>query len=340
MRATRLSHAIETGALTLPQQGRILLIRPRAGDDLGPLLAAAPSLHPQVVTGFAPDAEAFAAAGLEVVQTPTAGAEAALVCIPRARALAEALLAMADRAVVPGGLIIVDGQKTDGIEPIQRALAARGVTLTESVAKAHGRLFTFRAGAGLQEWESTARPIAAGPTAAFVTRPGVFSADGPDPASVLLADTLPETLPPRLADLGAGWGFLAAAALRHPEVSEITLIEAEADALDCARANLGHDARARFVWADALRHRPAQRFDAILCNPPFHTGREADPGLGIAFIRAAAGMLSPAGALWLVANRHLPYDGPLGASFREVAEVAATPAYRVWRAARPQARGR
>jgi 16S rRNA (guanine1207-N2)-methyltransferase len=44
----------------------------------------------------------------------------------------------------------------------------------------------------------------------MVTRPGVFSADGPDPASQALAAHLPEKLPTRMVDLGAGWGWLSA----------------------------------------------------------------------------------------------------------------------------------
>ena len=74
-------------------------------------------------------------------------------------------------------------------------------------------------------------------------------------------------------------------------------------------------------------------------NPPFHTGRSADPGLGQAFIRAAAGMLSLSGTLWMVANRHLPYDEILRACFHEVTEI--TPpsgrdsAFRITRAERP-----
>jgi 16S rRNA (guanine1207-N2)-methyltransferase len=50
-------------------------------------------------------------------------------------------------------------------------------------------------------------------------------------------------------------------------------------------------------------------------NPPFHVVRAADPGLGRAFVEAARGMLGPRGDLWLVANRHLPYEGALRAAF-------------------------
>ncbi|MDT9081655.1 methyltransferase, partial [Escherichia coli] len=80
------------------------------------------------------------------------------------------------------------------------------------------------------------------------------------------------------------------------------------------------DPRARFTWADATQGRPGP-FDAVVMNPPFHNGRAADPALGLAFIRAAAHALTPSGTLWMVANRHLPYEAALREAFREVEEV-------------------
>lgn len=339
MRAIRLAQAIDQGALTLPQDGRILVFRPQAGEDLSGLASAVGNAQLEVVTGFAPDAAWFAAAGYSVMRVPAPGAAAAIVCMPRARAMAQSLLAMADATVTKGATIVVDGQKTDGIEPIQRALAKRGAAPSAAFIKAHGRLFQFAAGAGLSDWAGSPQVLQTGQAAGFYTAPGVFSADGADPASILLAQSLPERLGARVADLGAGWGYLAAQVLKHPGVEQVTLIEAEADALDCARLNVT-DARARFVWSDALTWQADAPLDLIVCNPPFHAGREADPALGAAFVRAAAQKLSGSGTLWLVANRHLPYAEPLQGSFREVTEVAATSAFRVWRAARPQTRNR
>ena len=77
-------------------------------------------------------------------------------------------------------------------------------------------------------------------------------------------------------------------------------------------------------------------FDAILCNPPFHTSRQADPALGVAFLTAAARCLSPGGTLWLVANRHLPYERALSESFAQVAEIGGTNGYKLFTAARPR----
>ena len=106
-------------------------------------------------------------------------------------------------------------------------------------------------------------------------------------------------------------------------------------ALDCARLNIT-DPRAAFHWADATSYRPSGPVSAVVCNPPFHTGRDADPGLGAAFITAARRMLAPDGVLWLVANRHLPYDATLAALFLEVEDVGGDSAFRVIRARKPK----
>jgi 16S rRNA (guanine1207-N2)-methyltransferase len=322
MRSARLSLALETGALSLPQTGQIGVYRPHMGDDLSDL----PKGQVVVLTGFKPDHDHFAHS---YAVTPLPPYAAALVCLPRAREAARGLIARAAAEVSPGGVIAVDGQKTDGIDSALKELRGR-VDLSESLSKAHGKLATFRAGPDLSDW--LARPAM---VEGFQTLPGIFSADGPDRGSVLLAATLPAKLSGKVADLGAGWGFLAAAILNRPGVKRLDLVEAESDALDCARINVT-DPRTRFHWADATTWRPDSLLDAVVMNPPFHLGRDADPGLGAAFIRAARRMLAPDGSLWLVANRHLPYDQVLTECFLHHEEVAGNGGFRVIHATKPR----
>lgn len=325
MRSDRLTLAQDSGMATLPAEGRILVLRPRLGDDL----SALPRDRVDIVTGFRPDADGFAAQGLAVLAQPSGPYAAAVVCLPRARDHARALMAQASACVLPGGPVLVDGQKTDGIEAIWREVKATGLPVSAALSKAHGRIFAFAAGADLAGWTAADRDIGG-----FITRPGVFSADAPDPASVLLAAALPARMPARVADLGAGWGYLSRAILKRDGVAECHLIEAEAEALACARRNID-DPRAQVHWADAMRFRPDRPFDAVVCNPPFHAAREADPAIGIGFLQAAARMLGTSGTLWLVANRHLPYERVLAELFRELEELPGDTRFRLYRASRP-----
>ncbi|MEM9707785.1 MAG: methyltransferase [Pseudomonadota bacterium] len=227
--------------------------------------------------------------------------------------------------------VVIDGQKIDGVDSILKALRPRG-GVSASLSKAKGKVFVVQ-GAALEDW------VGAGETAiegGFFTRPGIFSADGVDPGSRLLAQALPQNLPATVADLGAGWGFLARAVLARDGVETLHLVESDHWALDCARRNV-QDPRAQFHWADALDWSPGQPLDTIVMNPPFHQGRTADPALGQAFIRAAARLLNRHGTLWLVANRHLPYEKTLEETFREVRPVGHDPAFKLYQAQHPRA---
>ena len=329
MRSARLEMALTTGAMVVPASGTIVVIRPRIGDDL----SALPKDRVQVITGFKPDFEYFAQQGWNVARdvaqdlgTPYA---AAIVCLPRAKLDARALLALAANIVVQGGMIAVDGQKSDGVDSVYKDLRAL-VPVSDALAKAHGKIFSFAAGPELAGWSVAKSEVEGG----FVTQPGVFSAAGPDRGSVLLTAALPAKLPSRVIDLGAGWGYLSRAILSREGVASLDLVEAEDAALACARINI-NDPRAVFHWADVTDFRPAQPVGAIVCNPPFHTSRDADPALGLAFLMAAHRMLSGSGVLYLVANRHLPYDRVLASLFREVEVIGGDTAFKLTRAALP-----
>lgn len=328
MTTDRLSFAAENG-LTLPQEGRIAWIGAPGDAPLGPL-------DPQrldIVQGNAPDADAWRARGFETRLAPDGPYAAVIVSLPRARDRAEDWLALAE-AAAPDGLIVLDGAKTDGIEALAKALKAR-TTLGGIVSKAHGKILWFRAGGLLTDWK---RPAMTRNAAGLWVAPGVFSADGADPASVFLAQALPP-LKGAVADLGAGWGWLSAAILGSDAVRSLHLVEADAAALDCARANVT-DPRARFHWADATRWETPELVDAVVMNPPFHSGRKGDPALGQAFIAAAARIMAPRGQLWMVANRHLPYETTLGELFGEVSETDGNSKFKVLHAARPSRRRR
>lgn len=318
MRSARFELALKTGAIVLPETGDIVIYRPVIGDDLSQF----PKLRTVVITGFKPDHDHFSAAGYRSV--PEGPAALAVVCLPRAKAAARAMIAEAAGAVGPDGAIVVDGQKTDGVESILRDVAALGGAVGEVISKAHGKLAVITAAAGVAAWAANPHTTPEG----FVTLPGVFSADGPDRGSVLLADILPAKLSGRVADLGAGWGYLSRAILGHAGVTDLDVIEAEATALDCARRNIT-DPRARFYWADATTYRTPKLWDAVVMNPPFHVARAADPKLGLAFLTAAQRGLSPSGRLWLVANRQLPYVDHLKSLFRQVDDLGGDSVFRL-----------
>lgn len=319
MSRSRLLTALD-GGLSLPE-GEILVLRPPMAMDL----SALPMERLAVQHTFRPDRDAWAGAGVRVVEEPGPAA-VALVSVPRSKALARGLIAEAAKAAP---LVLVDGQRTDGVDSVWRDVRAKRGEV-EGLTQGHGRLFWFEGGAGFEDWVLPGPQM--GPEGLF-SQPGVFSADGADRGSLMLAAALPPKLPKRMADFGAGIGVLSIAALARDGVEAIDLIEAERLALDCARLNVT-DPRARFLWEDA-RVGTRGPYDGIVMNPPFHQGRSPEPALGAAFIAAAAKALTPQGQIWLVANRHLPYEATLAEAFRQVAEIGGDAGFKLLHASQP-----
>ena len=272
MRSARLSLALETGALTLPETGLIAVYRPHAGDDL----SALPRDRVVVLTGFKPDHDHFAAR--YAVTARPALCRCHRLPAPRRGEAARALIAQAAAEVGPGGWMAVDGQKTDGIDTALKDLRAR-VDLSESLSKAHGKLATFHRRAG-SVGLGGAKPAEVGagsrPCRASSRRMGRTGGRCCWRRRCLRSW---RARSPIWGRAGAIW---RAEILKRPGVKRLDLVEAEADALACAQVNVADD-RARFHWADATTFRPETLLDAVVMNPPFHTGRSADPALGRRF---------------------------------------------------------
>ncbi len=171
----------------------------------------------------------------------------------------------------------------------------------------------------------------------FHTRPGLFSWDRIDPASRLLAENFPPALGGRVADFGAGIGYLSYRALEgFPKIRSLTMVEADARALALAEKNIAPVRGEREVitlWHDATKALPPMlAFDHILMNPPFHTGKKTDISLGLSFISTAAAHLKKGGVLSMVANVHLPYEAPLEKMFKTSKTVVQKNGFKIFRA--------
>lgn len=318
MLATRLTLAARQG--WLDQAGAVCVLGARAGDDLSAL-----GSEVQVIQRMKPDHDALARAGYDVRLAPEGDFATAVAVLPRARAQARDRIA---RAAALAPVVLVDGQKTDGIDGLLREIRKRA-EVDEVISKAHGKIFRI-GGGDFADWIEEPHENAAG----YVTAPGLFSADGIDHGSALLAKALPG-LKGTVADLGAGWGYLSRQVLKSEAVRLCHLVEADHLALDCARQNVP-DPRARFHWADATHWTPADPVDHVVTNPPFHVARAADPELGRAFIAQAARVLKPSGQLWLVANRHLPYEHALSERFGRIEEIAGDAGFKVLHCTKPR----
>ncbi|TWI10264.1 class I SAM-dependent methyltransferase [Aerolutibacter ruishenii] len=341
------------GRLAWPEGG-VLFLRARDGWPL----------HRQPTHGlvceqtFKPDADALQRSGLTVCndgaladaadgELPAQGKRYPLVLLlpPRQRDESRALMARALDQCAPGGRVLACVANNEGAKSAEddlRRVAGAVSTLTKNKCRVFWttpRSAPPQADAEtlIAQWRGLdrIRPVADG---RLHSRPGVFAWDRVDPASALLVEHLPADLAGRAADLGAGIGYLGLELLaRCPRITALDLYEAEARALELARRNLqpcGDRVALGFHWHDVTSGLPAA-YDVIISNPPFHAqGRAERPDIGRRFIAAAARALRPGGRLWLVANRHLPYEAVLHEHFGAVRDVATRGGFKVVEAVR------
>ncbi len=281
--------------------------------------------------GFRPGFLALERAGYHVKpeRADVSSFDGALLLLSKNRKLNEHTLVRAWNAVKPGGVVVGAGGKKAGIQSLKKWAAGRS-ELAGSLSKHHAQVFW------LTKDESTwpLNDITA-EVDGYYLGAGMFSADGPDAGSALLAKQFDQRISGKVADLGAGWGYLSSKLLDSADNKAIDLFEADYASLEAARRNLGHgNVGLNFHWHDVVGEPIRDRFDWVVMNPPFHTDRTADTALGLRFIEAAAAILNKGGRMLMVANTHLPYERALSSHFRTVAQIAQRDGFKVIEAVR------
>lgn len=141
----------------------------------------------------------------------------------------------------------------------------------------------------------------------FSTYPGVFNTGKLDVGTKLLLDNISLNKRGRVLDLACGSGIIGLTCkLRQPEL-HVEMVDIDGMALVSAEMNsknLGLECPI-FV-SDGLSN--TKKFNTIICNPPFHQGKETDYNFAQQLIRTAKQHLLPRGEVWIVANRQLAYE--------------------------------
>jgi 16S rRNA (guanine1207-N2)-methyltransferase len=332
--------ALDGGGVTVPESGTVLFLRA----EPGPVLPLLPRDRLTCQQTFKPPHDALKAAGYTLLAPGTETFEAAeltLILPPRQKDEARGLYARAMLAAPEGGVVLACLPNTLGAKTAEKTLGEIAGE-TESLSKNKCRAFWARKDSSVlntalaEAWVAAdqPQPVAGG---AMWSRPGLFSWDRVDPGSELLAECIPEDIKGTGADLGAGQGYLTKEVLTHcARISHIDLYEAEHRAIACATQTLEAFSNVTISWADVARDVPNNRYDFILMNPPFHVGRADAAGLGQTFIQAASRALKPHGSLYMVANRHLPYEATVAACFKQYEIIEDSGGYKVIRADRPK----
>lgn len=137
-------------------------------------------------------------------------------------------------------------------------------------------------------------------------KPGVYGWKKPDAGTAFLIETIAPLIDSpsksqRALDLGCGSGHLSLA-LSTFGFKKITATDNNAAAINAATRTMEENkVKASIVCSDA-GNTLTDKFNLILCNPPFHKGFETDKALTEKFVNACRKLLSTHGKAYFVTN--------------------------------------
>jgi 16S rRNA (guanine1207-N2)-methyltransferase len=257
--------------------------------------------------------------------------DTALVEMPKERERLRMTLSMVRAVLGDGGRLVLIGRNDSGVKSAGRHLSelvgenevldfrfhARALVATASVSPSRARL---------DDWESVFDAEVAGRSITVHSFPGVFAHGRIDEGTAHLLEVLQLPAGARALDVGCGNGvigaWLAAGGVQCDSV------DVDAVAVEAATRTAGS------AWASDIYSDARGPYDAIVTNPPFHSGVRTTSAVAIRMIEGAPTQLVPGGEMWLVANRFLDYRTPLKEAFAHVEMAFEDNKFRVYRAKR------
>lgn len=330
-----LAYPFDRDLASLPDTGEILLVNPLEGR--GPWSAE----RTKVWQWWKGPAAACESAGLQLIPGDLPADEkfdSVLLRLPRQREEAQFAMASAWRALEEGGLFMAAAANDAGGARLEKDLRDFLPGL-QSASKHKCRViwaYKSKDMPGLpQEWIVRGQLSKHGDPGVW-TRPGLFSWDRIDVATDMLLTRLPANMSGRVADLGCGTGIIANHVLKNnPNIKAMLCMDADARAVEACEKNLAERHPAREIacqWVDLSQQQAFSPVDTVIMNPPFHAEKTLAIELGRSFIRNAAAMLKSGGALWMVANAHLPYEPVLQQSFKNIEKIHEGRGFKIIRA--------
>lgn len=275
--------------------------------------------------------------------------ERVVLPVPPDRDLARRWLVTAQRALVPGGVLIVAGANAEGGKSVVAdARQFFGQPQTEHYRQKHriARFVAVSDQVDVPAW-ATADGIVPGTWQRFDiaigdthltldTMPGVFAGNRLDAGTRLLLDHLEVAPGSRVLDVGCGIGVIGIQASRLG-AAHVDCVDANLLAVNTASRNLERLGVAGRVFAsDVFSAVSGTRYGLIVSNPPFHRSKQVDYSVVERLIREAPRHLMPDGRLLIVANAFLAYGKQMEKEFRHVETIAATRQYHVLAADNPR----
>lgn len=155
----------------------------------------------------------------------------------------------------------------------------------------------------------------------------VFSRTGLDIGARFFMQHLPENLEGEIVDLGCGNGVIGLTLLDKNPQAKVVFVDESPMAVASSRLNVETNMpealdRCEFMINNALSGVEPFRFNAVLCNPPFHQQHALTDNVAWEMFHHARRCLKINGELYIVANRHLDYFHKLKKIFGNCTTIA------------------
>lgn len=251
-----------------------------------------------------------------------------LIKIPKTLALLEQQLRALRKVVTPDTRIIAGAKARDihnsTLELFEKILGPTTTTLAWKKARLINPTFTKPALADVTETLSWKLE---GSAWTIHNHANVFSRTGLDIGARFFLESLPSDLDGEIVDLGCGNGVIGLSLLEKNPLAQVVFVDESPMAVASARLNVETNLpddldRCEFMINNALSGVEPFRFNAVLCNPPFHQQHALTDQIAWEMFHHARRCLKINGELYIVANRHLDYFRKLKKIFGNCTTVA------------------
>ncbi|AIR64999.1 23S rRNA (guanine(1835)-N(2))-methyltransferase RlmG [Cedecea neteri] len=251
-----------------------------------------------------------------------------LIKIPKTLALLEQQLRALRKVVTPETRIIAGAKARDihnsTLELFEKILGPTTTTLAWKKARLINPTFTKPDLADVPETLSWKLD---GTEWTIHNHANVFSRTGLDIGARFFLESLPSDLEGEIVDLGCGNGVIGLTLLEKNPLAQVVFVDESPMAVASARLNVetnlpGDIDRCEFMINNALSGVEPFRFNAVLCNPPFHQQHALTDQIAWEMFHHARRCLKINGELYIVANRHLDYFRKLKKIFGNCTTVA------------------
>jgi 16S rRNA (guanine1207-N2)-methyltransferase len=260
--------------------------------------------------------------------------------VSKERALVNHCINHSFRLLKTGGRLLLLGGKQDGIKTNAKSAAA--VFGSKAHSKKHGIHYLItvlkssatdsEAADILDSNEYSNLRLCRSDGLEFLSKPGVFGWNKTDRGSALLVEQARELFASstglNVLDLGCGYGYILLATQDLPFASR-SATDNNAGAVNAAKANFARADMTVSVTMDDCGQQLTQKFDVILCNPPFHQGFASSQQLTEKFLQQIHRLLAKEGQALLVVNQFIPLERLASDYFGSVETLCSTESFKV-----------